>query len=103
MFNIQNCDISLPELNELLKSPKDTYLLLDVRTVEEFSHGHLPGSVNIPVADLEQRNAELSKELPMVIVCHAGVRSEYALEILAEKGFTKIRHLPGGLMRLGYP
>ena len=100
---LSNTDISLNELNEVLSGPPESYLLLDVRTEREFAEGHLPGSVNLPVAELEQRYAELPNDLPVIIVCHAGVRSAYALEILDKRGFQDIRHLPGGLMRLGYP
>jgi rhodanese-related sulfurtransferase len=92
-------DISPDELKLLMNSPLNSFTLLDVRTEKEFMDGHLPGSINLPLADLEQRVEELSRELPLVVVCHAGVRSAYALEILMEKGFKKIRHLPGGLMR----
>ncbi len=98
-----NTDITLVELNEALSGPSTAYVLLDVRTESEFAQGHLPGSVNLPLAELHQRYAEISKDLPIIVVCHAGVRSAYALEILEEKGFPDIRHLPGGLMRLGYP
>lgn len=102
MLLSSNTDITLAELNEALSGPPTAYVLLDVRTVPEFEQGHLPGSVNLPLAELDQRYAELSKDLPIIVVCHAGVRSAYALEILEERGFRDIRHLPGGLMRLGY-
>ena len=93
-------DISIPEFQAVLESPPESHCLLDVRTEKEFAHGHLPGSVNIPIAVLEPRLGELPKDLPIIVVCHAGVRSAHALEILASRGFQNIRHLPGGLMRL---
>jgi phage shock protein E len=102
MPSYSNTDISLTELNEVLNSPPASYFLLDVRTDPEFVQGHLPGSVNLPLAELEQRHVELPQDLPIIVVCHAGVRSAHALEILEAKGFRDIRHLPGGLLRLGY-
>jgi rhodanese-related sulfurtransferase len=93
-------EISPEELNLLIATQPNAYTLLDVRTEKEFAQGHLPGSINLPIAELDERTNELSHKLPVIVVCHAGVRSAYALEILKEKGFKQSRHLPGGLIRL---
>ncbi|MEO5970973.1 MAG: rhodanese-like domain-containing protein [Bdellovibrionia bacterium] len=93
-------EISPEELNLLMATQPNSFTLLDVRTEKEFAHGHLQGSINLPIAELDLRTDELSRDLPVIVVCHAGVRSAYALEILKEKGFKEFRHLPGGLMRL---
>lgn len=64
-------------------------LLLDVRSPEEFQSGHLEGAVNIPVQDLEARMGEVgSKERPVVVYCHSGMRSGRAAQMLQRAGYA---------------
>jgi molybdopterin/thiamine biosynthesis adenylyltransferase/rhodanese-related sulfurtransferase len=77
-------------------------LLLDVREASEASFVSLPGSVLIPLGQLPDRLAELDALLPsrnasIVVYCHHGVRSARALELLENAGFTRVRHLTGGI------
>ena len=75
----------LADLNDLLQ--KDSVILLDTRTVGEFSRGHIPGFRNIPVDDLRDRIAELDPEKPVYVICQSGLRSYIACRILAGFGF----------------
>lgn len=61
--------------------------LLDVRTVEEFGDGHLPGAVNIPVDELAARLGEVPEQRPVVVYCRSGNRSARAAKVLVEKGY----------------
>ncbi len=72
-------------------------LLLDVRERPEASFASLPGSVLIPLGELPDRLGELDSDGPIVVYCHHGVRSARALEVLEKGGFTRARHLTGGL------
>ncbi|MFC5503282.1 ThiF family adenylyltransferase [Lysinimonas soli] len=77
-------------------------LLLDVREASEASFVSLPGSVLIPLGSLPDRLGELdqllgSRDAPIVVYCHHGVRSARALDILEKTGFTRARHLTGGI------
>lgn len=68
--------------------------LLDVRTVEEFRRGHLPGAINIPVQELDRRLAEVGPAARDVVVyCRSGSRSSRAAQLLREHGFTKVHNL----------
>lgn len=68
--------------------------LVDVRTPEEFAAGHLPGAVNIPVAELPQRFTELgSPQKSFVVYCRSGVRSTRAERLLKERGFQDVFNL----------
>lgn len=84
------------------------YVYLDVRTVEEFEQGHVPGAYNIPilfrtalgmqpnpafVAQVERHFAPATK---LVLGCRSGVRSERACELLAAHGFTTLVNMAGG-------
>ncbi len=68
--------------------------LLDVRTPEEFGAGHLRGAVNIPVAELRARLAEVGpRDRPVVVYCASGVRSSHAAQLLRAAGFTAVYDL----------
>lgn len=72
-------------------------VLLDVREGPEASFAALPGSVLIPLGELPERVGELDPAEPVVVYCHHGVRSARALEVLEKAGFTRARHLTGGI------
>lgn len=74
---------------------KDGALLLDVRSSGEFSEGHLPGAVNVPVQELEASLGSLSpdKARPIVVYCRSGVRSARARSRLLQAGFTRVEDL----------
>lgn len=72
-------------------------LLLDVRTVEEFAGGHVPGALNIPVQALAQRLAEVPKGRPVIVYCESGRRSARALDLLKEAGYTDVREMDGSM------
>jgi len=69
-------------------------LLLDVRTAEEFSTGHLPGATNVPVQELESRLSEVGDQnRPVVVYCRSGARSARASGILRAHGFRSVSDL----------
>ena len=68
--------------------------LIDVRSVEEFGRGHLPGAVNIPVQEIDQRLGEVGPtEGDVVVYCRSGHRSSRAAQVLREHGFTRVHNL----------
>lgn len=74
--------------------------LLDVRTREEFSVGHIQGSVNIDYynAAFRKRINKLDKSRPLFVYCRSGSRSAKAVAILLEEGFREIYELKGGIL-----
>lgn len=85
--------------DELLSSPPDSALILDVRTAEEFASGHVPGAVNISHEAVEGRIAELGddKSRAVVVYCEKGGRAGKAATALLDAGFTDVRHLAGDM------
>lgn len=71
------------------------HLLIDVRTPEEFSSGHIAGAVNIPVDALANRLSEVPTDQPVVVYCRSGNRSAQASDILANAGYSSIYDLGG--------
>jgi rhodanese-related sulfurtransferase len=75
-------------LEDTDKLPRDgSVTLLDTRTAEEFTHGHIDGFLNIPVDELRERLDELDKHKPVYVICQSGLRSYIACRILAGNGF----------------
>ena len=68
--------------------PRDgSVTLLDTRTVQEYSKGHVKGFVNIPVDELRERIGEIDKTKPVYVICQSGLRSYIASRILTGNGF----------------
>jgi len=89
--------ISREELRQRLQEGGMT--LLDVRSPQEFALGHLPGAINIPVEELEQRLAELPAGQELVAYCRGPycVLSHNAAALLRAKGF-RVRCLDDGFV-----
>jgi hydroxyacylglutathione hydrolase len=82
-------------LDALEGRPPDV-LLLDVREPAEYAHGHIPGAVSLPQADLASRLDELPRDRPVWVVCQAGLRSLRAARFLRQMGFEQAATAPGG-------
>ncbi|MBL8979278.1 MAG: sulfurtransferase [Gemmatimonadetes bacterium] len=72
-------------------------LVLDVREPHEFEIVHLEGSHLIPLRELPARLAELTAHRDIVALCHHGMRSLQAVELLRGAGFGSARSLAGGI------
>ena len=71
-------------------------ILLDVRTPEEYSEAHIPGSVSIPLAALPARCHELgASDTPLFVHCLSGGRSGQAVRFLKSVGFTNVKNIGG--------
>lgn len=62
-------------------------VLLDTRTTEEYSRGHIEGTRNIPLDELRERLGELDKSKTIYVNCQSGLRSYIACRILMQNGF----------------
>jgi phage shock protein E len=62
--------------------------IIDVRSKEEYSSGHLKGSVKIPLQSLQGQLNKISKEKPVIVCCASGMRSGSAKSVLQAKGYT---------------
>ncbi len=82
---------------ELLQNDTNV-TLLDVRTPDEFSKGHISGATLIPVDELSHNISKLSdvKDTKIIVYCHSGTRSVAASRILVENGFVPL-NVTGGI------
>ena len=86
-----------PEEAKVLMDTQEDYVILDVRTQEEFDTGHIPGAVLIPNTEIADR---AEQELPdkdqlLLVYCRSGNRIKQASQILVELGYTHIREFGG--------
>ncbi len=95
-------EIGAATLHQLLDSPKEAPLLIDVRQPQEFVQGHIPGALLIPLGQLELPHPALTdRSRPIVLYCRSGKRSMAGANILCNKGFEQIMSLKDGI--LGWP
>lgn len=82
---------------------QDGYIILDVRTQEEYDQGHIPGAIVIPDTEVKARAEEtlLDKNQVILVYCRSGRRSKNAAQILAELGYTNIQEF-GGILDWPY-
>jgi len=90
--------LHVSELHRWLAQDPDKHpQLLDVREAWEIGIASLPGSVHIPMREIQARWRELDRGRPLVCVCHHGVRSLQVAVYLARHGFDPIYNLVGGI------
>ncbi len=75
-------------------------LLLDVREVDEHVQEHAPGSILIPLGQLQQRLNEIDgyRNRPVAVICRSGSRSAQALKVLERAGFSAAVNVEGGMI-----
>ena len=70
-------------------------LVVDVRKPVEYGAAHIPGAINIPVEELEDRLAEVRSDNGVLIYCINGSRTRQAEPILYAHGIDNVYHLEG--------
>lgn len=90
---------SVGDVAEIVASPPDDLVILDIRTPEEFAAGHIAGAINIDyyAADFESKLSSLDPDVPYVMYCNSGNRSSNALPLMDSIGFQEVYELDGGI------
>lgn len=86
------------EVVQKLKEEQD-FILLDVREHAELEICFLADAIHIPMGQIPNKMAVLSKNKDMIVFCHMGVRSRQVLNYLQQNGFTRVFNLTGGIDR----
>ncbi len=92
-----------PEQAKELMDTETNYIILDVRTQEEYDAGHIPGAILIPDYEITAQ-AETTlpdKEQLILVYCRSGRRSLNAAEALAALGYTNVKEF-GGILNWPY-
>jgi hydroxyacylglutathione hydrolase len=86
--------LTLPQVSTMLSSHNP--ILLDVREQSEWRAGHIPGSRNVPVGQLNERLGDIPRNGTVVVHCQTGARAAIAASVLRTRGFDDIRLFTGG-------
>ncbi len=74
---------------------KDGAIIIDVRSKDEYASGHLKGSINIPLQQLQNNLSKIKKGKPVITCCASGMRSAQAKNLLKSQGYQEV-HNGGG-------
>ena len=88
--------ITAEEAKQIMDS-EEGYVILDVRTQEEYDQGHIPGAILIPDTEVEVTAEDVltDKDQLLLVYCRSGRRSKLAAEALVELGYTNIKEFGG--------
>ena len=88
--------INMKEAAAMMAAEKD-YLIVDVRTPEEYAQGHIPGAVNVPNESIgtEPPALLLDKNQLIMVYCRSGNRSKQASQKLADMGYSNVMEFGG--------
>jgi rhodanese-related sulfurtransferase len=75
---------------------KKGIMLLDVRSDREYSEGHIPGAVHVPLPEIGDRVKKLKKDKELVVYCRNGNQSIWAIKRLMGMGYKNLYNLKGG-------
>ena len=87
--------ITFQELQQKIKD-SEPLVLIDVREQWERDTDNI-GGIHIPMGELMERIDEIPKDVPVIIYCQKGIRSQIAIERLEEKGYKNLINLIQGI------
>ena len=89
-------EISVTQLKAMHEAGR-AFVLLDVRERDEWETARIIWAKHVPMGDVPVRLQELPKNGNVIVMCHAGVRSDRVARYLREHGFTSVANLAGGI------
>ena len=97
--NLQNMGGGLSPDGAVQLINREKAVVVDVCEVEEFAAGHVGGSKNIPLNQLDDKLAAAvkNKTLPLILVCRTGARSARAVAMAKKLGYDNAQSMAGGL------
>jgi rhodanese-related sulfurtransferase len=74
--------------------------VVDVRSIDEYAQGHVPGALSVPLPELASGAPTVlpsERSTPIVAVCKVGERSLYGMLLLKALGYQRVKSMRGGL------
>jgi len=103
-------EVTVDQARELIqkRAGKAEFVILDVRTPEEFAEGHISGAVNVNLLppDFESRLGALDRAKTYLVYCRSGNRSAKAIQAMNRLGFRSVYHMFEGIVgwqKKGFP
>ena len=106
LFSCSNKENTYKQIDSIqaqeIFTKEGNYIILDVRTKEEYDSGHIPNAINVPVETINNKPSELPDlNQEIYIYCRSGNRSKQAADKLVKLGYTNLYDLDGGLLNWG--
>lgn len=97
LFKKNYDELPMSKAKEKLEDDKDkNIVMLDVRTPSEYSTGHIKGSVNIPVAEIERvKDIITDANAKVFVYCLSGGRSKTACKYMVDNGYNNVTNIGG--------
>lgn len=73
-------------------------VMIDVREVDEFAAGHIPGAINMPLSNFMNLYQQIPQEEEVALICRSANRSGRAQEFLIHQGWRNLRNMTGGML-----
>lgn len=92
--------ITPKEVKEALEQNNKDFILLDVRTPEEYSRGKVDSAINLPVDDVASKVETVipDKSAKIIVYCLSGNRSEIAIQEMEKLGYQDLTHMKGDFL-----
>jgi hydroxyacylglutathione hydrolase len=98
-------NISVHDLKSRMDRGEDWHVL-DVRSIYEYRHSHIDGSINMNVGALMANVNSIPRDKPIAVICATGGRSSLGCRLLMARGFNNVFNVQGGMsawVLSGYP
>lgn len=86
-----------PSHARILMEEHPDWIIVDVRTREEYKTGRIRDAIVLPLSEIEARASEVVQDVhqPLLVYCHSGRRSKIASALLAAKGYDQVYEFEG--------
>ena len=84
------------EVSQLAEKIAAGFKVVDVREVDEYTDGHIPGAIHVPLQTVPDNLESFRSEQDVFVVCQVGVRSGKACQYLIDQGITNVVNVAGG-------
>ena len=88
--------MSVEDLNQW-RAQQRPYALLDVREPRELAVCSIAGALHVPMQQVPERLKDLPHDVPLVVMCHHGMRSRMVTQFLRGQGYANAINLEGGI------
>ena len=91
--------LDVRELQSVLEDAANSSVVIDVREVEEYEAGHIPGIPLIPMGDIVDYLEQFDRGKEYIFVCRSGRRSLEVAKFFKNNGFDKVHNYLGGMLQ----
>jgi rhodanese-related sulfurtransferase len=84
------------EASQLAEKIAAGFKVVDVREVDEYTDGHIPGAIHVPLQTVPDNLEAFRSDQDVFVVCQVGGRSGKACQYLIDQGVTNVVNVAGG-------